>query len=286
MLPSKKKLPAVRVFSAEQASNHTTSGLQDIWAHRLLLWAFVRRELKHRYTGSSLGVFWTVLTPLLELLTYTFVFHGLIGVNFSPTGGWANYALFLFCGMLSWLTLSDALSHSTSSLTNHNHLIKKVQFPAILLPTHLVISSTFNQGFRFLILAFAAMLIGDGLSWHIVLLPIVIVLQLVMTLGLGFLLATAQVYFRDTHHWVNALLMMWMFITPIFYPASSYPKQYVLFLQLNPLAHLVGIYRELILNHTLPHPNSILIVGVVSMLLFIIGQSVFHHHRDRLADWV
>ena len=106
------------------------------------------------------------------------------------------------------------------------------------------------------------------------------------TLGLGLLLATANIYFQDTNHWVNAVLLMWMFVTPVFYPAASYPEKYILLLQLNPLAHLVGIYRELILNHTLPHPNSFVILLVISMFIFVVGQSVFHHHKSHFSDYI
>ena len=111
-------------------------------------------------------------------------------------------------------------------------------------------------------------------------------LQISFTLGLGLLLATANIYFQDTNHWVNAVLLMWMFVTPVFYPAASYPEKYVLLLQLNPLAHLVGIYRELILNQSFPHPNSLLIFGVVAVLLLFVGHSVFHHHHKKFADLV
>ena len=99
-------------------------------------------------------------------------------------------------------------------------------------------------------------------------------------------MCTTHVYFRDTRHWLNTILLMWMFITPVFYPAASYPPKYSLLLQLNPLAHLVGIYRELILNHSIPHPNSIVIFSVVSIMCLVVGYSVFHHHQKKFGDYV
>ena len=110
--------------------------------------------------------------------------------------------------------------------------------------------------------------------------------QAAMVLGLGMLLSTASIYFRDTLHWVDAVLLMGMFLTPIFYPASTYPKRFNLVLQLNPMAHLVGVYRELILNNELPHPHDFLIIGVVAVFSLLIGYSVFHHHRDRFSDLI
>jgi ABC-2 type transport system permease protein len=103
---------------------------------------------------------------------------------------------------------------------------------------------------------------------------------------MGYFLSTVAVYFRDTLHWVNAFLLIWMFVTPIFYPPNVYPPKFKFLLQLNPLAHVVGVYQELILNHRLPHPNSLLVVGVCAALAFLVGYSVFAHHRWRFADLV
>ena len=235
---------SVRVISPRRDPGHASAGIYLLWRHRSLLWDFVKRDLKRRYTGTSIGFFWTVITPLLELITYTFVFHGLIGVDFHPTGsgGWAHYALFLFSGMVTWLAVSDGLSHATASITNHGHLIKKVRFPSIVLPAHLVLSASLNQGIRMIVLVVAALVLSGSISWLVLLIPFVMLIQLAFTLGLGLMLATANIYFRDTNHWVNAVLLMWMFLTPIFYPAMKFPKQYILLLQLNPLAHLVGIF--------------------------------------------
>lgn len=278
----------VRLISPELAPGHATAGLVSLWQHRRLLWDFVLRDLQRRYTGSSIGFLWTIVTPLLELVTYTFVFHGLIGVDFHPAGagGWTHYALFLFSGMVTWLAVSDGLSHATVSITNHGHLIKKVQFPSIVLPAHLIISATLNQGIRMLVLILGALFVANKISWLLLIVPFVMIIQAAFTLGLGLLLSTANIYFRDTNHWVSAFLLMWMFVTPIFYPAIKFPKQYILLLQLNPLSHLVGIYRELVLNQAMPHTNQLVIALVMASLSLLIGYSVFHHHQHRFADFV
>jgi lipopolysaccharide transport system permease protein len=265
---------------------HASAGIFTLWKFRSLLGDFVKQDLKYRYTGGSLGFFWTVVTPLMELITYTFVFHGLIGISFHPQAGWTNYALFLFSGMVTWLAMSDGVSQASASVTNNGHLIKKVNFPVMILPTHLVSSATVNQCIRFSVLILATLVLTGNISWHILFLPFVIALQFAFTLGLGLLLSVCNVYFRDTNHWVNAILLLWMFITPIFYPAAAYPKKYILMLQLNPLAHLVGVYRELLLNQTMPHPHSIIIVAVTATLSLVVGYSVFHHHQRKFSDFI
>ena len=276
----------IQIITPEVEPGHATAGLGVLWSHRSLLWDFVQFDLKQRYTGGSLGFFWTVVTPLLELVTYTFVFHGLLGIQFEEQSGWTHYALYLFCGMVTWLSFSDGLSQAGVSLTNNGHLIKKIHFPTLLLPAHVVLSAAINQVIRTVILMLAVLLFTQEVPWTVLLVPLVMLMQLILTLGVGLLLSVGTVYFRDMNHWVNASLLLLMFLTPVVYPAAIYPRQYSLLLQLNPLAHLVGVYRELLLNGTLPHPHSIIIVMVTSCVALLIGYSVFHHHQRKLADVV
>ena len=276
----------VRRILPDPGPGSQTGGLLEVIRHRRLVWAFVMNDLRHRYLGSSIGFFWTVITPLLELATYTFVFHLIIGVQFVEGSGWSNYVLFLFCGMVTWFSVHDGLAKATTSITEHGHLIQKVNFPAITLPAYVISSAVLNQVIRMGVLAVACVALGTGLTWHALLIPIVLFVQTAFVLGAGMLLATTHVYFRDTIHWVKAFLLLWMFVTPIFYPASAYPPRFGLLLNLNPLAHLVGVYRELILNHAIPHPHSMLVVVVMALFSLMLGYSVFHQHRDRFSDLV
>jgi ABC-type polysaccharide/polyol phosphate export permease len=280
------EVPPVRRITPDPDPGHATGGLGDLWRHRRLVLAFVVNDLKHRYTGSSIGFFWTVVTPLLELVTYTFVFHVVLGIHFHPAGGWDHYALFLFCGMVTWFSVQDGLSRATTSITDHGHLIQKVNFNPLTLPGYTVASAVLNQLIRMAVLAGAALVLGHGLSWHFLVVPFVLAIQTAFVLGAGMLLSALNVYFKDTIHWVKAFLLLWMFVTPIFYPAAAYPDNLKLLLLLNPLAHLVGVYHELILNHRLPHAHSILVVSVMAVFSMLVGYSVFHHHRDRFSDLV
>ncbi len=260
--------------------------LRELYHARRLLWAFVWNDLRARYVGSSIGFFWTVVNPILELVTYTFVFHVLIGVKFHPTGNTAHYVLFLFCGMVAWHGFADGITRATTSIRDHAHLLRKINFPAIVLPAHLVLSAVVNQLFRLLILLFGMVILGDGISWHVLLLPPFIVLQAVFTVGIGMLLATMNVYFRDMSHWVNAALMIGMFVTPLFYPASAYPREFVILLYPNPMAQIVGIYQGLLLNHHIPYLNSMTWAVLSAVAALLVGTSVFAHNRRQFADLV
>jgi ABC-type polysaccharide/polyol phosphate export permease len=168
----------------------------------------------------------------------------------------------------------------------NSHLIRKVRFPPSVLCSYIVLSETFNQVIRFMLLFAAALIIGQGLTLHALIIIPVLFLQVMFTLGLSMFLATTQVFFKDTLHLLSPILMIWLFITPIFYPAHLFPKAFTPLLMLNPLAHLVGIYRELILNHRLPHWGSVVIFGTCAALIFVLGSFVFHRHSKRFADLV
>ena len=260
--------------------------LRALWDARALLGALAWSDLRARYVGSTAGFFWTVLVPLFELLVYTFVFHTLIGVRFHPSGGTSHYVLFLFCGMVAWNAFADGITRATTAIRAHAHLVRKVHFPTIVLPAHLVLSAVVNQAIRLGILLLAVLVFGNGWSWHVLLLPLVLLVQTAFTLGVGLLLATLSVYFRDMTHGVQAALMLGVFVTPVFYPASEYPRAFVLLLYPNPMAQLVGIWQGLLLNQHVPHLNSILWAVVSAGLALLVGASVFAHHRKKFADLV
>lgn len=274
------------IRAAAPAPASVRGELAELWGARRLLWAFVWNDLRARYVGSSIGFFWTVVNPLLELVTFTFVFHKLIGINFHPTGNTTHYVLFLFCGMVAWNGFADGITRATTSIRAHAHLLRKINFPPIVLPAHVVLSSVVNQLFRLLILLVGMVLIGDGLTWHVLLLAPFIVLQACFTLGIGMLLATMNVYFRDMSHWVEAALRIGMFVTPVFYPASAYPREFVLLLYPNPMAQFVGIFQGLLLNHHVPFFNSMLWAALSAVAALLIGASVFAHNRRQFADLV
>ena len=165
--------------------------LKLAWQHRYLVGSFVTNDIRYRYTGGSIGIFWTVVNPLVELVTYTFVFNILLGVTFSAGEGTLHYSLFLFCGMVCWFSLAEGLTRATHSITDNAHLIKKVNFPAAVLPAHVVLSAGVNQFMRMIILALGVIFLGNGLSLHILLVPAFMVVQAGFVLGLGFLAATA-----------------------------------------------------------------------------------------------
>lgn len=260
--------------------------LRLYFQRRDLLWAFISRDLKSRYVGSSLGFFWTVINPVLMLVTYTFIFSILLKLEFQAETGTFDFALYLFCGLLPWLAVQDSLQRGSSSLMENANLIKNVNFPSSFVPTHIVFSNVINELIGLGILLIAIVVSPYQLHWTVFLIPLVLVLQVFFTLGLTWLFSCFTVFFRDTVHFLSVVLMIWMFITPIFYPSSVYPDRLVILLDINPMHHIVSIYRDLLLAGQFPDFSNIFYLSVFSLISFLIGYRVFSKNQSSFADYI
>jgi lipopolysaccharide transport system permease protein len=260
--------------------------LGQLLRYRGLIQSLVARELKARYRGSVLGFFWSFVNPLLLLLIYSFVFTvvlpGTHPEEIEP------YGLFLFCGILPWSWFSASLSESSVVLINNANLIKKVLFPAEVLPIVSVLANMVHFFFGLPILAlflvyYSAPLQASELVWF----PAVVLVQLVLTTGLALLLAALTVHFRDVKDILSNLLTFWFFATPIIYPMTLAPGLGRRFLNANPMTHLVVSYQE-ILFYPGPfgHWKWLLALGAASVGVFLLGYFVFDRLRDTFAEEV
>ena len=260
--------------------------LAQLLRYRGLIQSLVARELKARYRGSVLGFFWSFVNPLLLLSVYSFVFENILQNRTKET---TPYAVFMFCGLLPWTWLSASLMDASGSLISGGNLIKKVLFPAEVLP---IVSILANMVHFFLGLSIlAAFMIGyrhfpdwDELWW----LPIIVLVQLVFSLGLGLMLSALTVHFRDIRDLLSNLLTFWFFATPIIYPyfMDSVAHYFWLF-KLNPFFHLAVSYQEILFFHgPFGHRASLLYLGIASVLFFFVGYWVFDRLRDSFAEAV
>ena len=262
------------------------SSLRQLIRHRGLIQTLVVRELKARYRGSVLGYLWSFINPLLLLAVYTIVLSvvlpGFRGIDLEP------YALFLFCGLLPWTWFSSALLESANSLIAGGNLIKKVLFPAEILPIVAVLSNMFHFFFALpilvLFLAFYARPLNlSELVWF----PVVILIQLILTLGLGLLLSALTVHFRDLRDLLGNLLTLWFFSTPIIYPMSMVPAGGKFVMDLNPFAHLAISYQEILFYEgPFGHWRWLLVLAVASIAVFFLGFALFDRLRDSFAEEV
>ena len=254
--------------------------------HRSLIQSLVARELKARYRGSVLGFFWSFINPLLLLLVYWFVFSvvlpGIRPIDIEP------YALFMFCGLLPWTWFSSSVLEASNVLIAGGNLIKKVLFPAEVLPVVTVLANMvhFLLGLPIIAAAlvyFAVPVRPLELLW----LPVVVLVQLFFTLGLALIVSSLTVHFRDLKDILGNLMTFWFFATPIIYPMSLAPPSGKVLLDLNPFTHLVISYQEILFyDGPFGHWKWLLALGGVSIVLFLLGYFLFDRLRDSFAEEV
>ena len=260
--------------------------LQQLLRYRALVQSLVARELKARYRGSVLGFFWSFVNPLLLLLIYTFVFTIVLPGARPPE--LEPFALFMFCGILPWTWFSSSLLESSNVLIAGGNLIRKVLFPAEILPIVTVLAGLVHFCLGLPILAaflvyYRVPIVPTDLLWF----PVIVAVQLVLTLGLALLLSALTVHFRDIRDLLSNLLTLWFFATPIIYDLSQAPPQVRQLLNLNPFTHLAVSYQEVLFR---PGPFTewprLLAVGAGSLAVFLAGYVVFDRLRDTLAEEV
>jgi ABC-type polysaccharide/polyol phosphate export permease len=250
--------------------------------YRMLIQSLVGRELKARYRGSVLGFFWSFVNPLLMLLTYWLVFtYMLPGVRAQSV---EPYFLFLFCGILPWTWFQASVVESAGVLIAGSNLIKKVLFPAEVLPVVTVAANMahFLLGLPILLLFLAA---TGHLSPAALLLPVPMLVQLVFTLGVALIVSALTVHFRDIQSLLTHLLHVWFFATPVLYLMPEEGRLRAL-LRLNPMAHVLAAYQDLLFFGAFRPRRGLLAAGLAALLVFAAGAWLFDRLRDTLAEEV
>ena len=263
------------------------SNLSSLFRYRGLIQSLVARDLKARYRGSALGFLWSFINPLLLLSVYSFVFAVILPgthTNVEP------YALFMFCGILPWTWFSSSLSESANSLIAGGNLIKKVLFPAEVLPIVSVLTNMVHFFLGLPILIAFLLFYGhyprpDNLLWF----PVAVLVQLLFTTALALILSALAVHFRDIKDILSNLLTLWFFATPIIYPwFQPSVRKFHTFFDINPFTHLAVTYQESLFFNQAPvgHWKWLLALGAGSVVLFLAAYWLFDRLRDSFAEAV
>ena len=258
-----------------------------------------QRELKGKYKRTVFGQLWSLANPLALMLVYTFVFSFVIKIQIpvgSPSGLDA-FPLWLLCGLLPWIFFSTVLTQSMSVLISNESLIRKVSFPRSLLVYSSIAALAVNWLTEMLVLIFALILAGGiGVIPLIPLLVLEMLIFAVFTTGLALMLSIANVYFRDTQHFVTIALQLGMYLTPVVYPLSLVESEsqkigplfsgieLLDFYLLNPLVDFISVFRDVLFNNSLPDFGQFLFCFLSAIISLLLGLLVFNKHQKKLAE--
>ena len=265
--------------------------LAELIRYRELIRNLVSRDLKVRYRNSALGFLWSLLNPLAMMAVFTVVFTFMM-----PNDTVDRFPVFVLCALLPWNFFRDSVIGSIASIVSNSSLIKKVYFPREVLPLSVTLSNLVNFLLALTVLFAMLLAFRVRLTRWALLLPLVIFTQLLFTLGLGLVLSTANVFYRDTAMIMDVVMLAWLFVTPIFNPIDILPQhRLVLGLDLNihrltyilnPMASLISTYRVILFHGARPALDFFLRTFVTSLLTLIVGQLVFMRYSRVFAEEV
>lgn len=254
----------------------------ELYSYRELLKTNVQKEIRGKYKGSLLGVLWSFINPLLSVLVYAIVFPYLMGNVID------NYLYYLICGIIPWTFFTTVIQTGTTTIRANAGIIKKVYFPREILPLSVAISGLINFFISCVIILVFMLIGGIGISWHIVLLPVVAIIQTIFSLALIFPLSAINIYVKDTEYIVTFVLNMLFYGTPILYSLtvqfSNAPKLFIFIINLNPMTQLMNAYRDVFLYHQIPDMICLLFVFIFSVLLLIVGYIIFSKLQKGFAE--
>jgi lipopolysaccharide transport system permease protein len=249
-----------------------------------LLRSMVRRDVMARYRGSVGDVVWTVLNPVLLMLTYFFVFGVVLQSRFGPDQSRTGFALYFLAGMLPWLPFAEAVGRAPHVMLEHRNFIRKLVFPVEILPVTQVLAALVTEGFALGVFLIGLFILRGDIPVYAPALLLLLVPQVLFTLGTAWFLAALGVFIRDLGQVIGFLLTLWFFLTPICYPESALPAWSVPILTKNPIYVLVNGYRSILLGNEIPPAHTLWKLWTVAALVFLAGHAWFHKLRKSFAD--
>jgi lipopolysaccharide transport system permease protein len=252
--------------------------------HRGLLRSMVRREVVGRYKGSLFGAWWAFIQPAAMIVVFTVIFSGIFGARFPAQRGHLSFAVYLFCGLLPWMAFGEGVQRATNALVENVSLVKRVVFPVEALPVNFALAAVVQQLFGTVVLLLVFLALERTFHPTALLAPLLLVPQLLITFGLGWLAASLGVFIRDMPQVNQLTLMAWMYLTPIFYPEASIPPQYAWLVKYNPMAPLVRSYRNVLLEGRLPDWSGLGFTLCFGVVCFVFGYWWFERTKKGFAD--
>ncbi len=255
--------------------------LQEVWRSKGLLFYLVLRDLKVRFQQTAIGVLWIVLQPLIQLLIFYVIFGILVKV---PTEG-IPYPVFYMSGFIVWQLFFQIVNSSAYSLLGNIGIITKIYFPRLILPLSTTIGALIDFVIMFILLLVFLLANHYSITNRYLLLPVLVLLVMVYSLGVGLLFGALMVVFRDTKNLLGFILQVWMFVSPIIYPISIVPEEYRIVFYINPLTGFIDAFRWVFLGtQCLPSVRDLGVSSIVAIVLLLAGMYAFRSMENRIAD--
>ncbi len=252
--------------------------LKELYNYRELLKNNVKKEVRGKYKGSFLGILWSFVNPLLSALIYAIVFP------FILKNTQDNYLTFLVIGIIPWNIFITTIMQGTSCIWINSGIIKKVYFPREILPISVATSGLINFLISFIVIFLFIIFTGVGFSFYILLLPFIVLIQYLFSLGIIFITSAINVYIRDAEYLINFILNMLFYATPIIYTSSLFPVKARFLLNLNPMTQIITGYRDILLYKQMPQLSNLFVVFILSLILIFIGHKVFKKLEKGFAE--
>lgn len=259
--------------------------LHSLVCYRHVIWQMVRTDIRGRFAASAGGLAWHFLQPIIQVVVYLFVFVYVFGLRVDPTSGSGRSALFIMAGLFPWLIMAEGLSAGMTTIISSRNLVTKASFPIEILPASSVLAPCLSFGVSLAVLGLYSVL-WLGHFAVIVLLPLVLLIQVALTLGMTLFIATLGVYFRDAIHIVQIVIGFWVFLTPILYPVSFLPGWCQSAMLLNPVYPVVALYQSIFIEGTVGHWSIPAMACGWAVVFLLCGAFVFNKLKYEFADWL
>lgn len=260
--------------------------LRNLWRNRDLIAQFTRRDIEGRYRGSFLGLIWSFVNPLIQLLIYTFVFGYIFQAKWpnARIGNLSEFAMILFCGITAFNIFGECIGRAPGMILSVPNYVKKVVFPLEILAVSSLGAAFFHGLISLGILLIGNLVLVGRLPWTVVLLPLVALPLIFLCLGLGWFLASLGVFVRDINYTITLLLQVLLFTSPIFFPIERIPEPFQTLMRFNPISSIVENFRRVLLWGNMPSWGGLLLWTFATGLVMVLGYAWFMKTKKAFAD--
>lgn len=258
--------------------------LKELYDYRQMIFSLVKKDLRGRYKGSVLGFLWTFINPLLQLCVFTLVFSIIMKAEYE------QYYLFLFVALVPWLFFASSVQDGSTSILREKDMVKKIYFPREVLPIATVTSGFVNMLLTFIVIFFVLIISGRGINFGaLCYLPIVMIVEYILCLGIALIVAALTVYLRDLQYILGIIVMALQYLTPVMYGVdkvinAGVPDYCLFIFNLNPMTPIINMYRDILYYKAVPQLQTLLVALAMGLLFIVIGEFLFKKLQKGFAE--